>query len=65
MVVPKAQFLRLPAARIDTRDPYKEVERAYSIFDSDREGCVVFGPLDSVAVELREHNRPRTNSMLL
>jgi centrin-3 len=56
MVMPKPQFLQLAAARIVTRDPYEEVERAYNIFDSDGKGYIVFEDLKRVCLECGEQN---------
>lgn len=50
----QAAFTRLAAHRVHNRDPIEEVERAYSLFDLDRKGYIVFEDLRRVAHELGE-----------
>lgn len=56
LALPKAQFMQLAAARVLTRDPHEEVERAFNLFDQERKGYIIFDDLKRVARELGETN---------
>lgn len=54
LVMSQAAFARIAAERVAARDPIEEVERAYSLFDLEGRGYIVFEDLRRVAHELGE-----------